>query len=171
VGFSYHALTTSPDPVERLGADRGYTARGKIEVNVGTQVLTAHEADSMVLQTNISSGIPAGRPSPKVFSTKTPTGEFRILEKYPSKHMGNGSLFAGPEDYELPGVPWTAFFTEAGHAFHGTYWHDNFGTPMSRGCINMRIEEARWLFRWVHPAHTPGAISDRGPGTRVIIRP
>ncbi len=76
-----------------------------IEVNLTTQVLTAYEYDQIVFQTSISSGIPAGRPSPKVLSTKTPSGEFRIISKYPSKHMGNGSLFADVDDYELPGVP------------------------------------------------------------------
>jgi len=68
--------------------------------------------------------------------------------------MGNGNLFADLDDYELPGVPWTPSFTESGIAFHGTYWHDNFGTPMSRGCINMRIEDAKWLFRWANPMIT-----------------
>ena len=73
--------------------------------------------------------------------------------------MGNGNLFAGAEDYELPGVPWTSFFTNAGHAFHGTYWHDNFGTPMSHGCINMRTSEAKWLFRWSQPYPNPNNLT------------
>jgi lipoprotein-anchoring transpeptidase ErfK/SrfK len=143
----------------------------RVEVNLSTQILTAYEYDQIVFQTNISSGIPAGRPKPNVISTKTPSGEFRILEKYPSKHMGNGALFADIDDYELPGVPWTSFFTESGVAFHGTYWHDNFSTPMSRGCINMRIEEAKWLFRWVRPPHKPDLISNSGHGTLVRITP
>jgi lipoprotein-anchoring transpeptidase ErfK/SrfK len=40
------------------------------------------------------------------------------------------------------------FFHTTGVSFHGTYWHDNFGAPMSQGCVNMRIADARWLFRW-----------------------
>jgi len=131
--------------------------------------LTAYEHDLIAFETTISSGIPAGRPSPNVLSTKTPSGEFRILSKYPSKHMGNGNLFADVDDYELPGVPWTCFFTNAGHAFHGTYWHDNFGAPMSHGCINMRTEEAKWLFRWTRPIHDPDRIYTTGYGTSVII--
>jgi L,D-transpeptidase catalytic domain len=117
----------------------------RIDVNLTTQILTAYELDKAVFQTNISSGLQYGN------HTATPTGEFHIQEKMSSKHMGNGNLFAGAEDYELPGVPWTAFFTEAGHAFHGTYWHENFGTPMSHGCINMRTSEAKWLFAWTRP--------------------
>ena len=141
----------------------------RIEVNLTMQVLTAYENDKVVLKTNISSGITTTRLDLKALSTETPTGEFRILSKYPSKHMGDGNLFASPEDYELPGVPWTCFFHEAGYAFHGTYWHDNFGTPMSRGCINMRIEEAKWLFRWVRPLHEQDRVYSPGYGTLVVI--
>ena len=145
----------------------------RIEVNLTTQVLTAYEYDQAVFQTKIAAGIPAGRRNPKELSTKTPDGDFYIQEKMPSKHMGDGSLFAGTDDYELPGVPWTLFFTEVGHAFHGTYWHENYGTPMSRGCVNMRTAEARWLFRWARPPHTVQDLSTeyyfRGRGTAVNI--
>lgn len=143
----------------------------RLEVDLSTQRLTAYEYDKPVFQTRIASGIPAGRTSKNEISTKTPNGEFYIQEKMPAKHMGNGNLFAGADDYELPGVAWTCFFTEVGHAFHGTYWHDNFGTPMSHGCINMRTEEARWLFRWVHPVFdlSRGRIYERGRGTPITI--
>ena len=74
--------------------------------------------------------------------------------------MGDGQLTAEIEAYELPGVPWTTFFAPNGVAFHGTYWHDNFGMTMSRGCVNMRTEEAKWLFRWIMPAvaYDPGML-------------
>ncbi len=175
VGFPYHvtAIHLRPIPFEEwapITPDVPLENK-RIEVNLPTQILTAYEYDQIVFQTNISSGIPAGRPSPNVISTKTPSGEFRIMSKYPSKHMGNGSLFADLDDYELPGVPWTSFFTESGVAFHGTYWHDNFGTPMSHGCINMRIDEAKWVFRWVQPLYKPDRIFTPGYGTRVLITP
>jgi lipoprotein-anchoring transpeptidase ErfK/SrfK len=136
---------------------------------LGSQTLTAYEYDQVVFQTKISSGIATAKRNPGDLPTKTPAGEFRIISKYPSKHMGNGNLFATTEDYELPGVPWTSFFHEAGYAFHGTYWHDNFGVPMSRGCVNMRIPEAKWLFQWVHPLHNQDRVYTPGNGTRVII--
>ncbi|MDL1944774.1 hypothetical protein FBQ99_20805 [Chloroflexi bacterium CFX2] len=175
IGFTYHVKAihlrhipfTDWEPLNPTAP----LENKRIEVNLSTQTLTAYEHSLIAFETTISSGIPAGRPSPNVISTKTPTGEFRIMSKYPSKHMGNGSLFAGVDDYELPGVPWTCFFTEAGHAFHGTYWHDNFGTPMSHGCINMRTEEAKWLFRWVRPVHGPDRIYTPGYGTQVVITP
>jgi hypothetical protein len=140
----------------------------RIEVNLTTQVLTAYEDGKEMLKTSISSGIPSG-PNHTGLSTKTPQGEFRIMEKDPAKHMGNGNLFADADDYELPGVPWTCFFTAQGHAFHGTYWHQNFGTPMSHGCINMQTEDAKWLFRWALPKHEIGRYTNRGYGTLVEV--
>lgn len=83
--------------------------------------------------------------------------------------MGDGYLTNDPEAYELPGVPWTMFFHESGYALHGTYWHNNFGTRMSHGCINMRNEEAYWLFRWTEPAYEPGKWYTFGSGTLVQI--
>jgi hypothetical protein len=53
---------------------------------------------------------------------------------------------AGP-GYYLPGVPFTMYFYK-GYALHGTYWHDNFGTPMSHGCVNLRTSDAEWLFEF-----------------------
>jgi lipoprotein-anchoring transpeptidase ErfK/SrfK len=67
-------------------------------------------------------------------------GRFKIYAKYRSAPM------SGP-GYYLPGVPWTMYFHK-GYAIHGTYWHNNFGTRMSHGCINMKTPEAKWLFKW-----------------------
>ena len=127
----------------------------RIDVNLTTQTVTALEYDKPVFEAKISSGANYPR-KPGQISTVTPVsppGDFHIFEKRPSVHMGNGNLVADVDDYELPGVSWVLYFTEFGHAFHGTYWHDNFGTPMSHGCINMRTSEARWLFRWALPPH------------------
>lgn len=141
----------------------------RIEVDLTMQTLAAYEYDKQMFKTTISSGIPNGPRGADGLSTKTPQGDFRILEKDPAKHMGNGNLFADADDYELPGVPWTCFFTTQGHAFHGTYWHDNFGVPMSHGCVNMRTEDAKWLFRWALPKHEIGKATNRGYGTLVQI--
>lgn len=175
VGFPYHVQATHlrPIPLEEWAPITPEVALEdkRIEVSLGTQTLTAYEYDQVIFNTNISSGITTMKRNPNDLSTQTPAGEFRIITKYPSKHMGNGNLFATPDDYELPGVPWTSFFHEAGYAFHGTYWHDNFGTPMSRGCVNMRIEEAKWLFRWARPLHELERIYTPGYGTLVNIYP
>lgn len=140
----------------------------RVEVDLTTQRLYAYEYDKVVMQTTISSGLVYGG-NPNGIGTKTPSGKFNIREKMPSKHMGDGSLAADIDAYELPGVPWTSFFTEAGHAFHGTYWHENYGVPMSHGCINMRTEEAKWLFRWLRPIHDGPQLYRRGYGTPVEI--
>jgi lipoprotein-anchoring transpeptidase ErfK/SrfK len=102
--------------------------------------------------------------------TETPRGIFNIDPKVPAKHMGNGQLTAEIGAYELPGVPWTCFFEHmTGIAFHGTYWHDNFGGRMSHGCVNMRIEDAKWLYRWSTPVAKPSDWTRKGYGTRVEV--
>ena len=115
----------------------------RIEVSLSQQTLTAYEQGNVVLKTTISSGVPDSRNNPDIIPTNTPTGKFHVYSKMPSKHMGDGQLTSDIEAYELPGVPWTTFFAEHGVAFHGTYWHTNYGVPMSHGCVNMRTEEAK----------------------------
>jgi lipoprotein-anchoring transpeptidase ErfK/SrfK len=155
-----------------------------IEVNLTTQMVTAYEYGKPVFKTNVSTGIPGGGlGGPNGLSTTTPDGKFNIVEKMPSKHMGysyfnlgqGGNLLADESGYVLPGIPWTSFIAPpgkptAGHAFHGTYWHENFGTPMSHGCINMRNHEANWIFRWAKPPHDTVSVSNhRGIGTLVDL--
>ncbi|MDY6846502.1 MAG: L,D-transpeptidase [Chloroflexota bacterium] len=134
-----------------------------IDISIFDQQLTAYEGNDVVFQTKISSGVltPAKR---------TPVGDFRIGVKMPSKHMGNGQVTSDIMAYELVGVPWNCFFElENGIASHGAYWHDSFGTPMSSGCINMRIHEASWLFRWTNPVCEPNVWTANGTGTRVHV--
>jgi lipoprotein-anchoring transpeptidase ErfK/SrfK len=70
----------------------------------------------------------------------TVTGDYRIYVKLLSTTMsGTG--------YYLPNVPYTMYFYQ-GYGIHGTYWHNNFGVPMSHGCVNMRTSDAGWLFDW-----------------------
>ncbi len=127
------------------------------------------KANSVVMDTKISSGMPRRGADPEN-STETPRGTFHVQSKMPSKHMGDGKLTDDLEAYEYPGVPWTSFFESVvGIAFHGTYWHTNYGVPMSHGCINMRPEEAKWIFRWTTPPTVPDEIENRGMGTLVIV--
>jgi hypothetical protein len=140
-----------------------------IQVDLIKQSLTAFEADRVVLTTLVSTGLPNLGPVIDV-PTDTPRGDFNIDPKVPSKHMGDGRLTAEIDAYELPGVPWTSFFEpETGVAFHGTYWHDNFGSRMSHGCVNMRVEDAKWLYRWSTPVAEPGDWTRKGRGTRVEV--
>lgn len=142
----------------------------RIEISVAYQILKAFEGDQPVFETNISSGVPMRNPDPTLIPTDTPKGTFHVQSKLPSKHMGDGNLTSDISAYELPGVPWTTFFEPVtGIAFHGTYWHHNFGMRMSRGCINMKTEEAKWLFRWCTPVNSGDKIEARGMGTKVIV--
>ena len=75
--------------------------------------------------------------------------------------------------YYLPNVPNNMFFHQ-GYAIHGAYWHNNFGHPMSHGCINMKIADAKTLYDWAMPVVTnPKAwstlASAENVGTRVVI--
>ena len=80
--------------------------------------------------------------------TPTVTGDFNIYVKHVSAPM------SGP-GYYLPGVPYIMYFYK-GYGLHGTYWHSNFGQPMSRGCVNLPTPEAEWYFNWAEvgtPVH------------------
>jgi len=150
----------------------------RIEVSIARQTLTAFEFDQPIFTTRISSGIPSARRSSNELPTATPRGSYRIYSKMPNKHMGQ--VTGNPDadngnSFSLPGVPWTCFFIfPGGYAFHGTYWHYNFGVQMSHGCINMRNEDAKWLFRWTTPTfkipiETRADWERRGNGTRVDV--
>ena len=140
-----------------------------IQVRLSEQTLTAFEGQEIVLHTQVSTGLPNLGPVTGI-PTDTPRGLFNIDPKVPAKHMGNGQLTSEIGAYELPGVPWTCFFEHmTGIAFHGTYWHDNFGARMSHGCVNMRVEDAKWLYRWSTPVAGPGDWIRKGYGTRVEV--
>jgi lipoprotein-anchoring transpeptidase ErfK/SrfK len=141
----------------------------RVEVKLATQMLTAYENDKVVLQTKIATGIPQLKVPQDSVPTKTPTGIYNIYSKMPSKHMGDGKITDDINAYELPGVPWVSFFADHGVAFHGTYWHNNFGITMSHGCVNMKTEEAKWLFRWLDFPAKPNAIETTGFGSQVTV--
>ena len=145
----------------------------RVRVSIEAQTLTAFEGEDVVLTTKISTGI-LTETLPGKLPTETPRGRFYVQTKMPSRHMGEGHLTDDILAYELPGVPWVCFFHKDGIAFHGTYWHDNFGNPMSHGCVNMRTDEAKWLFRWTLPVASadqlnPLTLDKKGFGTSVVI--
>lgn len=102
-----------------------------IDVDLSNQLLTAYEGSTPMFSTLISSGL----------MFPTPTGTYSVLYHVAAQRM------TGP-GYDLPNVPWVMYFTNRGHAIHGAYWHNNFGQPMSHGCINMRVDEAQWLYNF-----------------------
>jgi hypothetical protein len=135
----------------------------RIEVHVPEQVMIAYEYDQPVFMARVASGA--------VFSNgdySTPTGTHQIFHKRASRHMARGNLAAN--GYDLPGVPWNSYITEDGIAFHGTYWHNNFGRPRSHGCINLTPQAAKWVYLWTKP-EAPAGEEDvyKTTGTRVDV--
>lgn len=102
-----------------------------IDVNLSTQTLTAYQDDAPVYSAAVSTGLPR---------TPTVVGRFRIWIKLRYDDM------TGP-GYYLRDVPYVMYFYR-GYGLHGTYWHDNFGTPMSHGCVNLHTSDAGWLYDW-----------------------
>jgi lipoprotein-anchoring transpeptidase ErfK/SrfK len=143
-------------------------AKKRVEVSISEQHMWAFEEGEIVLETKVSTGIPRQVTSNGIPS-ETPRGSWDVFSKMPVRHMGNGQVTSEVGAYELPGVPWVSYFQEWGVAFHGTYWHDNFGNEMSAGCVNMRPEEAKWLFRWLTPDYEIGNTNVRGLGTHVVV--
>ena len=143
----------------------------KIIVSLRDQTVTCYEDGEVVLLTKVSTGIPSLGATSNGIPTDTPRGEFNVSIKTPVRHMGDGKLTSDINAYELPGVPWSTFFTETGVAFHGPYWHDNYGGRMSHGCVNMKTEEAKWLYRWTTPVFElePGKWHVNGYGTRIEV--
>lgn len=135
-----------------------------IFVDLANQRLHAYEGEKLVLDFPISSG--KWRP--------TPTGDFRIWIKIRYAHMEGGE---GADYYNLYNVPYTMFFYNSdvsksmGFSLHGAYWHNNFGHPMSHGCVNIRPEDAGKLYDWADPPTdgTTTYATDANLGTLVTI--
>ena len=140
----------------------------RVDVSIAEQRLWAYEEGQVVLDTKVSTGLPGVGPANGI-PTDTPQGSWNIMSKMPVRHMGDGKVTSDINAYELPGVPWVSYFHETGVAFHGTYWHDNYGNEMSHGCVNMHPDEALWIFRWLTPESEPDARITKGYGTRVVV--
>lgn len=135
-----------------------------IYADLPTQTLYAYQGKTLVMKTLISSG--KWHP--------TPDGDFTIWVKLRLTRMTGGS---GDDYYDLPNVPYVMFFANdqvprsEGFSLHGAYWHNNFGHPMSHGCVNMRITDAEALYNWADPVTTglTTYATATDPGTKVTI--
>lgn len=156
----------APQPIAQATEERvlgAVQAQGEkwIEIDLSDQKLYAHEGDNIVYTFLISSGKWA----------PTPQGNFRIWIKLRYSTMSGGSKEDGTY-YYLPNVPYVMYFYK-GYGLHGTYWHNNFGTPMSHGCINLSIPDAEKLYWWTNPVVQADKSvtypTKDDPGTRVVI--
>jgi hypothetical protein len=131
-----------------VGPGRFQTGEKEIVVSLDAQRLWAYEGTTPVLATWVSTGTAE---TPEV---ATPLGQYRILVKLPMETM-EGTVSG--EDYRVEDVPHVMYFTNEGHALHGTYWHSNFGQRMSHGCVNLPLDVAQWMYTWA-PEWTPVSI-------------
>lgn len=135
-----------------------------IFVDLNTQTLRAYEGDSLIFAFPVATGK----------WKNTPTGDFRIWIKIRNAHMEGGE---GADYYNLYNVPYTMFYYNdevsrgMGYSLHGAYWHNNFGHPMSHGCVNLRPEDAAQLYEWAQPETTglTTYATQDDPGTLVTI--
>jgi len=104
-----------------------------IEVNLSEQRVYAWQGDTLMNSFLVSTG---------TWQTPTVVGTFHIWNKTRIQTM------SGP-GYSLPNVPYVMYFYED-YGFHGTYWHNNFGTPMSHGCVNLTIPDSEWLYSFAN---------------------
>lgn len=121
-----------------------------ILIDRSSQMLYAYEGDELFMRASVSTGLK---------TTPTPRGIFVIFKKQPSRYMQGPLPFISEKYFDLPGVPWTMYFTAEGAAIHGTYWHANFGRPWSNGCINLPTATAETLYRWA-PVGTMVTVRD-----------
>lgn len=124
-------LVTPPTPTITTGKI--------IMVDLSDSMTYAYQDGVLVYSALSSMGLPA---------TPTVVGQFKIYNRLPSQTM------SGP-GYYLPGVQYVQYFYQ-GYALHGAYWHNNFGQPMSHGCVNLRDDDAQWLYNFAElgtPVH------------------
>lgn len=105
-----------------------------IDVNLSTQNAVLYENGTVVNSWYISSGLPG---------TPTPTGNFTVFAHTSLQNMG---CYEGAS-YCTKDVPWNTWFAPD-IAFHGAYWHNNFGNQMSHGCVNMPVDVAKYVYDW-----------------------
>lgn len=138
-----------------------------IEVDLSDQLLRAWNGNEVFLETAVSTGLP---------NTPTPLGEFRVWVKLRASKMEGGQ---GRNYYNLPNVPYVMYFENEeipgwrGFGIHGAYWHNEFGTPRSHGCVNVPVTIAEKLYYWATPElpqdKSSVFASPENPGIKIIV--
>ena len=103
----------------------------EIVILLGAQAIYAYENGVLQNAVRVSTGKKA---------TPTVIGDHKIWLKRRSQTM------SGP-GYSLDNVEWVMYFYRD-YAIHGTWWHTNFGQPMSHGCVNLTNTDAQWFFEF-----------------------
>jgi lipoprotein-anchoring transpeptidase ErfK/SrfK len=153
--------------VDEVAPIRPEVEEKRVIVNIGRQSLSCFEGQREVYYCRVSTGVKfdvEGNPSEE---WATPPGPHPVWRKLISVHMVGGTTGGG---WDLPGVGWTSLFVGNGVATHSTFWHNDFGVPRSRGCVNATPEDAKWIFRWLEPIvpYDPGDVTVSMPGGTVV---
>lgn len=127
-GDGHYALTVQTVEPKQTTLERW------IEVDVSEQTVYVWENDQVVRVMLTSSGLPPHE------STR---GTFRINSHVVMQDMGCVPGY----DYCTKDVKWVMYY-HGDEAFHGTWWHSNFGNKMSHGCMNLSEANAKWLWDW-----------------------
>ncbi|MBD3359894.1 MAG: L,D-transpeptidase family protein [Candidatus Buchananbacteria bacterium] len=117
-----------------------YDSYKSIEIDINQQKLFTYFKGQPVKEFWVSTG---------TWKFPTPLGEYKIYAKVPSTNMTGYYGFNHPDNYELANVPHVMPFYK-NYAIHGAYWHWNFGTRVSHGCVNLKLPDAEWLYNWSH---------------------
>jgi hypothetical protein len=132
-------------PVEEANADWSFGpgpqqgAWKEVVVSISAQMMWAYEEGEMVMSSLVSTG------TAEVPETTTPVGHHAVIAKFDAQTM-EGTISG--EYYRVEDVPYVMYFDNNGNAIHGTYWHANFGAPMSHGCVNLPMDIAAWMYGW-----------------------
>ncbi len=155
---AYSIRMVTPDELTPLSPHLALEEK-HIELDLTEQKVRAFEKGQQVFETVVSTGLYRG---------STPLGNFETKRKRPTRRMVNAPEL--DNHYDLPGVPWVSYFTADGVAFHGAYWHANWGQRMSNGCINMLSDDAKWIYRWCDPSVPFDKLYyEEQHGTRVVV--
>lgn len=143
-------------PVDQGIADWGFGpgpqqgAWKEVVVSISAQMMWAYEDGEVVMSSLVSTG------TAEVPETTTPIGYHSVLAKFDTQTM-EGTISG--EYYRVEDVPYVMYFDNDGNALHGTYWHSNFGTPMSHGCVNLPMDVAAWMYPWADVGTAVSVIS------------
>ena len=132
-----------------LPTEKPEGVRGRwVAVDLFEQSLVAYEDNKPVFATLISTGLPG---------TETNRGLFEVWARLDRDAMSGAT--GAPNAYDLASVPWVQYFDDS-ISLHGTYWHDFFGYRRSRGCVNLSISDAKWVYDFFSnaPANSNGEV-------------
>jgi lipoprotein-anchoring transpeptidase ErfK/SrfK len=137
LGMSIASLGIFPQPVQAQDwlyhrmAELKQTNTRWLEVNLSTQRLVAWEGGVPIYAIIVSTG---------TVNHPTLSGSFAVQSKHRTARMQG-------DDYDVPDVPFVMYY-DGNYGIHGTYWHNQFGTPMSHGCVNVAVDHAEWIYNW-----------------------